>query len=57
MPTYLVTGGAGFIDSAHCTYGLPVVVTNWSTNDRPHHFPERLIPLTIRKALHQGIAP
>ncbi|MGF7446563.1 dTDP-glucose 4,6-dehydratase [Klebsiella michiganensis] len=33
------------------TYGLPVVVTNCSNNYGPYHFPEKLIPLTIRNAL------
>ena len=35
----------------HRTYGLPVVVTNCSNNYGPYHFPEKLIPLTIQKAL------
>ncbi|RMF41630.1 MAG: dTDP-glucose 4,6-dehydratase [Alphaproteobacteria bacterium] len=33
------------------TYGLPVVVTNCSNNYGPYHFPEKLIPLTILRAL------
>jgi dTDP-glucose 4,6-dehydratase len=33
------------------TYGLPVVLTNCSNNYGPHHFPEKLIPLVIIKAL------
>jgi dTDP-glucose 4,6-dehydratase len=33
------------------TYGLPVVLTNCSNNYGPCQFPEKLIPLTIRKAL------
>ena len=33
------------------TYGLPVVVTNCSNNYGPYQFPEKLIPLTILKAL------
>lgn len=33
------------------TYGLPVVVTNCTNNYGPYHFPEKLIPLTIIKAL------
>jgi dTDP-glucose 4,6-dehydratase len=33
------------------TYGLPVVLTNASNNFGPWQFPEKLIPLTIRKAL------
>ena len=33
------------------TYGLPVLVTNCSNNYGTHHFPEKLIPLIILKAL------
>jgi dTDP-glucose 4,6-dehydratase len=33
------------------TYGLPVVVSNCSNNYGPRQFPEKLIPLTILKAL------
>ncbi len=35
----------------HHTHGLPVVLTNCSNNYGPYHFPEKLIPLTILKAL------
>lgn len=35
----------------HRTFGLPVLVTNCSNNYGPYHFPEKLIPLTILKAL------
>ena len=35
----------------HHTYGLPVVATNCSNNYGPYHFPEKLIPLVIIKAL------
>jgi dTDP-glucose 4,6-dehydratase len=35
----------------HRTYGLPVIVTNCSNNYGPYQFPEKLIPLTIIKAL------
>jgi dTDP-glucose 4,6-dehydratase len=35
----------------HRTYGLPVLLTNCSNNYGPYHFPEKLIPLTIQKAL------
>jgi dTDP-glucose 4,6-dehydratase len=35
----------------HHTYGLPVVTTNCSNNYGPYHFPEKLIPLAIIKAL------
>ena len=33
------------------TYGLPVLLTNCSNNYGPYHFPEKLIPLVIIKAL------
>ncbi|MGJ8656371.1 MAG: dTDP-glucose 4,6-dehydratase [Akkermansiaceae bacterium] len=33
------------------TYGLPVVISNCSNNYGPYQFPEKLIPLMIRKAL------
>lgn len=33
------------------TYGLPIVVSNCSNNYGPYHFPEKLIPLMIIKAL------
>ena len=35
----------------HHTYGLPVLTTNCSNNYGPYHFPEKLIPLVILKAL------
>jgi dTDP-glucose 4,6-dehydratase len=33
------------------TYDLPVLITNCSNNYGPYHFPEKLIPLMIAKAL------
>ena len=33
------------------TYGIPVLITNCSNNYGPFHFPEKLIPLMITKAL------
>lgn len=33
------------------SYGLPVIVTNCSNNYGPYHFPEKMIPLMIVKAL------
>ncbi|PWR01971.1 dTDP-glucose 4,6-dehydratase [Meridianimarinicoccus roseus] len=33
------------------TYGLPFVLTNCSNNYGPYHFPEKLIPVVILKAL------
>ncbi len=35
----------------HETYGVPVVLTNCSNNYGPYHFPEKLIPVVIIKAL------
>ncbi len=35
----------------HHTYGLPTLTTNCSNNYGPYHFPEKLIPLTIIRAL------
>ncbi len=35
----------------HETYGLPVVLSNCSNNYGPYHFPEKLIPMIIIKAL------
>jgi dTDP-glucose 4,6-dehydratase len=35
----------------HHTYGLPTLTTNCSNNYGPYHFPEKLIPLIILRAL------
>ena len=39
------------------TYGLPVVLTNCSNNYGPYHFPEKLIPLLITRALRGDSLP
>jgi dTDP-glucose 4,6-dehydratase len=39
------------------TYGLPFVISNCSNNYGPYHFPEKLIPLTILKALADEAVP
>lgn len=39
------------------TYGLPVVITNCSNNYGPFHFPEKLIPLMIVRALAGDALP
>lgn len=39
------------------TYGLPVLVTNCSNNYGPFHFPEKLIPLMIVRALEGKSLP
>lgn len=41
----------------HHTYGLPVVTTNCSNNYGPYHFPEKLIPLVIIRALRGESLP
>jgi len=41
----------------HHTYGLPVIVTNCSNNFGPYQYPEKLIPLTILKALAGEAVP
>ncbi|UDG82444.1 dTDP-glucose 4,6-dehydratase [Candidatus Vallotia cooleyia] len=39
------------VRSYHHTYGLPIVTIHCSNNYGPYHFPEKLIPLTIARAL------
>jgi dTDP-glucose 4,6-dehydratase len=39
------------------TYGMPVVTTNCSNNYGPHQFPEKLLPLMIRKTLRGESLP
>lgn len=41
----------------HHTYGLPTLTTNCSNNYGPYQFPEKLIPLTIQKALANEALP
>lgn len=41
----------------HHTHGLPVVLTNCSNNYGPFHFPEKLVPLVILKAIHNEPIP
>jgi len=40
-----------FVRAYHRTYGLPTLTINCSNNYGPYQFPEKLIPLAIRKAL------
>ena len=40
-----------FVRAWHETYGLPIVVTNCSNNYGPYHFPEKLVPVVILKAI------
>jgi dTDP-glucose 4,6-dehydratase len=39
------------------TFGLPILVTNCSNNYGPYHFPEKLIPLIIIRALSDEELP
>src|SRR5580692_5808713 len=41
----------------HETFGLPAVISNCSNNYGPFHFPEKLIPLAILKAVHGETIP
>ena len=36
-----------FVRAYHDTYGMPLIVTNFSNNYGPYQFPEKLIPLFI----------
>ena len=40
-----------FVNAWHNTYGLPILISNCSNNYGPWQYPEKLIPLTISKAL------
>lgn len=45
-----------FVLSYRDTYGMPINITRCSNNYGPHQYPEKLIPLTISRALaHQPI--
>jgi dTDP-glucose 4,6-dehydratase len=39
------------------TFGLPVTISRCSNNYGPYHFPEKLIPLIISRALHDESLP
>ena len=39
------------VKSWYHTYGFPIIITNCSNNYGPYQFPEKLIPLTILKAI------
>lgn len=41
----------------HRTFGLPVVLTNCANNYGPYHFPEKLIPTVITRALEGKTIP
>ena len=44
-------GSDHLVHAWHHTYGLPITMTNCSNNYGPYHFPEKLIPLIILKAI------
>ena len=50
-------GSDHLVRSWYYTYGLPIVITNCSNNYGPYQFPEKLIPLTILKALKGETIP
>ena len=50
--------GADLFVQAYCrTYGLPSTISRCSNNYGPYQFPEKLIPLTILKALNNEKIP
>ena len=44
-------GADHLVRAWHHTYGLPIVISNCSNNYGPYQFPEKLIPLTVIRAL------
>ena len=46
-----------FVMAFHDTYGMPVNITRCSNNYGPYHFPEKLIPLMISRALADESLP
>jgi len=50
-------GSDHLVRAWHHTYGLPTLATNCSNNYGPYHFPEKLIPLTIIRALRGQSLP
>lgn len=50
-------GSDHLVRSYYHTYGLPVITTNCSNNYGPYQFPEKLIPLMIRKVLKGEALP
>ena len=45
------------VQAYHRTYGLPVTISRCSNNYGPYHFPEKLIPLMITRALADQSLP
>ncbi len=50
-------GADHLVRAWHHTYGLPTLTTNCSNNYGPYHFPEKLIPLVIIRALRGESLP
>ncbi len=50
-------GSDHLVRAYHHTYGLPVVTTQCSNNYGPYQFPEKLLPLMIRKVLKGETLP
>ena len=46
-----------FVLAYNRTYGLPVTISRCSNNYGPYHFPEKLIPLIISRALNDETIP
>lgn len=46
-----------FVLAYYRTYGLPVTISRCSNNYGPYHFPEKLIPLIISRALNNEEVP
>lgn len=46
-----------FVSAWYKTYGFPSIITNCSNNYGPRQFPEKLIPLTIKKILDNKKIP
>ncbi|CEH35622.1 dTDP-glucose 4,6-dehydratase [Romboutsia lituseburensis] len=45
------------VQSYHRTFGLPTTISRCSNNYGPYHFPEKLIPLMISRALNNESLP
>lgn len=50
-------GSDHLVRAYHETYGLPVTISNCSNNYGPFHFPEKLIPLVITRAMNDEKIP
>ncbi len=49
-------GSDHIVQAYHDTFGMPIIITRCSNNYGPYQFPEKLVPLTISRALaHQSI--